>query len=455
MKKKINFKNREEFTYYLFLYMKNDDKTSFRTEFLELHPTDQIDIFKQLSIEKRKHVYRYLTPAEFAEIFQGLQLTEQKTIFAELEDDFGLRMINELSADDVTDFFGNIPDSVATYLLSKLEESEANNIKLLLSYKEDTAGAIMTTEFITISPNETVTQVMARLRKEGADAETIYYLYVVNDDDKLTGVVSLRELIVAQTGATIAQVMKEQVVTVSAFADQEEVSMIIKDYDLLAVPVITSEEKLIGIVTVDDILDVIEEENSEDIGQFAAVKGALDLDLNAFVATKRRLPWLILLLFIGMLTAGIIGGFEGILAEVAMLAIFIPLIADMAGNTGTQSLAIVVRGLALEKFDRNAVIKLLKREALSGFMMGTVCGILVSILALVIPQGNLMLGFVIGVSLFATVFISTLTGTIIPLIIHKLKIDPAVASGPFITTINDIVGLFLYFTIATSLLHYL
>ncbi|MBU9723218.1 MULTISPECIES: magnesium transporter [Bacillaceae] len=455
MKKRLNFKNREEFTYYLFLYLKNNDAENFREEFLELHPTDQVEIFKLMSKEKRKKVYRYLKPPEFAEIFQGIELQGQKTVFSELEDEFALSMLNELPADDVTDFFGNIPDSVASYLLEKMDKKEANTIKLLLSYKENTAGSIMTTEFITLSPKETAAEVMDRLREEGLGAETIYYLYVTNEEETLIGILSLRELITSAKEVMIGDIMKEQVISVSAFADQEEVSTIIKKYDLLAVPVVTSEEKIIGIVTVDDVIDVIEEENTEDIGQFAAVKGALDLNVGAWTATKKRLPWLILLLFIGMLTAGLIGSFEGMLAEVAILAIFIPLIADMAGNTGTQSLAIVVRGLALEKFQRTEIVRLLKREAATGLIMGIVCGVLVSMIATFIPQGNMIFGLIIGVSLFATVVISTLTGTVIPLIINKLKIDPAIASGPFITTINDIVGLFIYFTIASMLLQFL
>ncbi|MBM7542708.1 magnesium transporter [Amphibacillus cookii] len=455
MERTLNIKNREEFTYYLFLYLKKNEKDSFRKAFLDLHSTDQIEIFKQMSEEKRKRLYDYLDPIEFAGIFQGLALVEQKIVFSELEDAFALNMLNELAADDITDFFGQIPDGVASFLLNKMDEKEANNIKQLLSYKEEAAGSIMTTEFITLASKETVSEVMERLRNEGTDAETIYYLYVTNEDEKLIGIVSLRELITSLEDELIENIMKEQVVSVSPLTDQEEVSTLIKDYDLLAVPVVTDDEKIIGIVTVDDIIDVIEEETTEDIGQFAAVKGALDLNVDAFTATKKRLPWLILLLFFGMLTAGLIGGFEGTLAEVAILAVFIPLIADMAGNTGTQSLAIVVRGLALERFDQSRIIKLLKRESLTGLMMGVVCGIVVAIITFFLPNSSLALGFVVGISLFVTVLVSTLTGTVIPLIIDKLKIDPAVASGPFITTVNDIVGLFIYFSVATALINYL
>lgn len=453
--KKLTVKNREEFTYYLFLYIKNNDRERFCHEFLELHPMDQKELFKLMSEEKRKRVYMYLTPAQFAEVFKGLALQEQKKVFSELEDQYGLDMLNELPADEVTDFFSEIPDHIASYLLGKMNKTEADNIKQLLSYNEDTAGALMTTEYVIIHPTQTVEQVLELLRKEGKEAETIYYLYVVNEVMKLIGVVSLRELITSPLNENVENIMKEQLIMVSPYTDQEEVSDLIKKYDLLAVPVVNQEGNVVGIVTVDDVMDVLEEEATEDIADLAAVKGGLDLEASSIVATKMRLPWLILLLFIGMLTAGLISSFETTLAEVTILAIFIPLIADMAGNVGTQSLAVVVRGLTLNKFDRRGIIRLLKKEMLTGLMMGTVCGAIVSIIALIIPQGSIVFGFIIGTSLFVTIVFSTVTGTMIPLIVNRLNIDPAVASGPFITTLNDIIGLFTYFSIATTLLHFL
>ncbi|GAE32592.1 magnesium transporter [Halalkalibacter hemicellulosilyticus] len=452
--KKDMMKNREEYTYYLFLSLKNKQKEAFREEFLDLHPTDQTEIFKQMSHEKRKAVYDYLRAKEFAELFQGLALHEQKQVFTELEDQYALEMLKQLPADDITDFFSEIPDHISTYLLSSMNVEEAENIKFLLSHQDDSAGSLMTTEFISVSPTATIDEVMEQLRQEGMGAETIYYIYVVDQSNKLIGVVSLREIISAPLQLTIDQVMKEQVVTVFPTMDQERVSKVIKDYNLLAVPVVSEDEQLVGIITVDDVLDVLDDEVSEDIGEFAAARGAVDLDVSSMVATKKRLPWLVLLLLIGMLTAGLIGTFEATLAEVALLAMFIPLIADMAGNTGTQSLAVVVRGLALNQFNRDTIIRLIKRETATGLMMGIVCGIIVSMIALFLSQGSPILGFIIGVSLFVTILFSTLSGTIIPLLIHKLKIDPVVASGPFITTINDIIGLFVYFSIATSLLHY-
>lgn len=435
--------------------LRSGNKKQFREHFLELHPTDQADIFELLEESTRIKVYGFLSPAELAEIFQGLEIEDQKKYITEMAPAYAVEMLNNMYSDDIADFLGELDDKAVNKYLEKMSQEDAHDVKVLLAYPEETAGAIMTTEFISTTSTETVAEVMKRLRQEGPEAETIYYLYVVDNDEKLVGVVSLRELIISQLDQTIEEIMNSRLASVTVLTDQEEVANIIKDYDLLAVPVTDVQGKLVGIVTVDDIIDVLEDETTEDIGEISAVKGAVDLEIGAREASKKRLPWLIILLFVGMVTAGIIGSFEGTLEEVAILAIFIPLIADMAGNTGTQSLAVVVRGLALGKFDRSRVLKLVKREAGTGLIMGVACGIIVAIISQVVTQGNIVLGFIVGFSLFCTIIVATLSGTIIPLIINRLKIDPAVASGPFITTVNDIIGLMIYFSIATALLDYL
>lgn len=452
---RLNHENRQEYTDYIIQMLSDQKRDNFRNYFLELHPTDQNEIFSSLEEDTRKLVYQYLTPAELAEIFQGFEIEDQKVYLQEMNLPYAVEMLNNMYSDDAADFLGELDDRIAKQLLGKMRKEEAQEVKELLAYPEETAGGIMTTEYIVTSVSETVDIVMQRLRQEGPDAETIYYLYVVDDNEKLVGVLSLRDLIISQLDKRVEDIMSSRVVSVNVLTDQEEVANTIKNYDLLAVPVTDTQGRLVGIVTVDDVIDVLEEETTEDIGEISAAKGAVDLEIGAGEASKKRLPWLILLLFIGMITASIIGRFEGTLQEVAMLAIFIPLIADMAGNTGTQSLAVVVRGLALGKFDKAMVIRLIKREALIGLIMGSVCGLLVALISQVVTQGNLVLGFIVGVSLFFTLIVATLAGAIVPLIINRLKIDPAVASGPFITTINDIVGLMIYFSIATALLDYL
>lgn len=249
--------------------------------------------------------------------------------------------------------------------------------------------------------------------------------------------------------------MLTRVKSVETHTDQEKVARIMKKYDFLAVPV-TAQGMLVGIVTVDDIMDVVEEETEEDFGEISATRGSLDANISAFEAAKKRSPWIIMLMFLGLITAGVIGEFEETLEKVIILSVFIPLIMDSAGNTGTQALAVVVRGLALGSEDGTSIGKMLKREFGTGILLGLFCAVtLLILIPFLYPEGGFILAGIVGVSLFFTLSFSTMVGATVPLLIKKLKIDPAVASGPFITTINDIMGLIIYFSIATLLLDYL
>lgn len=249
--------------------------------------------------------------------------------------------------------------------------------------------------------------------------------------------------------------MLTRVRAVETHTDQEEVARIMRKYDFLAVPV-TAQGKLVGIVTVDDIMDVVEEETEEDFGEISAVRGSIDTNISAFTAGKKRAPWIVMLMFLGLVTAGVIGEFEETLEAYILLAAFIPLIMDSAGNTGTQALAVVVRGLAVGSVEGSSIGKMLKREFGTGVILGLIAAVtLMIIVPFLYPEGGFLLAAIVGVSLFLTLCFSTMVGATVPLIINKLKIDPAVASGPFITTINDIMGLIIYFSLATALLDYL
>ncbi|MED1600907.1 magnesium transporter [Alkalihalophilus marmarensis] len=451
---KLNEQKRMTYAKQIYDLLKSGDVEQFREWFLALHPTDQADIFIELAIEARQKVYQFLSPNEFAEVFEGLEKKEQMYVFKELDPTYGSAMLNDMYADDVVTFLSFLSEREVTAILNSMEVEEANEVRELLSYEPETAGAIMTKEFIRVSAVETVAEVIGRLRKEAPDAETIYYLYVVDEREKLVGVVSLRDLITSEETDLVQDVMSREVVSVSAKTDQEDVARLIKKYDFLAAPVISNEGKLVGIVTVDDIIDILEEEATEDLGEFSASKGATDVDVSSFQAAKKRAPWIILLMFFGLITAEVIGQFEETLEAIVLLAAFIPLLMDSAGNTGTQSLAVAVRGLALGTVERDGVWKMLKRELGTGLMLGFICMLVIAGIVTVM-HGNMMLAFIVGISIFLTLSIATIIGTIVPLIINKMKLDPAIASGPFITTVNDILGLLIYFSIATALLEYL
>ncbi|MCE7794065.1 magnesium transporter [Salipaludibacillus sp. CUR1] len=451
---KLTEQNREEYAQSVIGAVDAGNIQQFRQLFFELHPQDQLDIYLTMNKEQRKHLYDYLSPDEYAEVFEELNIDEQKHYLQELDQTYAQDVISHMAADDVADFLGEMNESKASAIIEGLEEEDARDIKELLGYEEDTAGAIMTKEFISLRASSTIREVIELLRQEGPDAETIYYLYVTNEKHELVGVVSLRDLITGNPDDLVETAMSSRVVSVKTNEDQENVARLFKKYDFLAVPVVTGNRKLVGIITVDDILDVMEEEATEDLGEFAASRGATDLKISPFTAAKKRAPWIILLMFFGMVTANVIGQFEETLEAVVLLAGFIPLIMDSAGNTGTQSLAVAVRSLALGTLEKKGLGKMVLREFSTGIMLGLMCAVTLMII-IPILHGSVWLAFIVGTSIFLSLSIATVIGTIVPLAINKMKLDPAIASGPFITTVNDIIGLLIYFSIATALLTYL
>ncbi|MFC3884423.1 magnesium transporter [Bacillus songklensis] len=428
----------------------------FREEFLVLHSYDQAKFYAELDENQRLQLYRFLSPSEVAYIFETLEVPEEdyQQLLAEMHPSFAADMLSHMYADDAVDVLNELDKEQAASYLTIMDDEAAQEIKELLHYEEYTAGSIMTTEFISIQANQTVRSAMRILKREALEAETIYYVYVIDDEKKLVGVVSLRDLIVSDDETMISDIMYDRVVSASVAQDQEEVAQTMRDYNFLALPVVDFQNHLLGIITVDDVIDVIDEEASDDYSKLAAISDVDAVDKGPFNAARKRLPWLIILLFLGMLTASLIGRFEETLNKVAILAVFIPLIAGMAGNTGTQALAVAIRGLATGEVGNESKWKLIAREAGTGLITGGTCGILVTGVVY-IWHGDVFLGLLVGASIFATLTVATLAGSLVPLIMHRLNIDPAVASGPFITTINDIISILIYFGLATLFMSYL
>lgn len=449
---KLSKKNKNKFKKSVLHALQVDQMKKFRKKFLALHPSDQLDLFMTLNEKQRKTVYSYLSPEEFAMIFSGFDRENQEVFFQELYEDYASDMLNAMFTDDVVQFLKQVNQDLIEEILEKMDPEKAQEVRKLLRYEHETAGAIMTREFISISSTDTAGEVIEQLRTESPNAEIIYYNYVVDKNHRLVGVVSLRELITASPEEIIENIMSTQVISVPEDMDQEEVGSIIQKYDLLAAPVVSKDHHLLGIVTVDDVMDILEDETTEDFGEIAAARDATDMNLNALTSAKKRSPWIITLMFFGMITAGVIDFFEETLESVVLLAAFIPMIMDSAGNVGTQSLTVAVRGLALGTVEKGGFWKMIRRELGTGMIIGLACMILISLLIPILYDGNLLLAGIVGVSLLLTLSVSTVVGAVVPLIINRLKLDPAIASGPFITTVNDILGLIIYFSIATALL---
>ncbi|WP_010529952.1 magnesium transporter [Lentibacillus jeotgali] len=432
----------------------NEKIDSFREKFLDMHPYDQASFFIEQPEAIRLHIYTYLSPEETAGIMEHIELDDIKPLFTEMDPRYAAMVIAEMATDDAVDILNELEKDVVVSLLTIMDDKNAAEIKELLHYEEKTAGSIMTTEFVAVYESKTVKDTMQHLKAEAPEAETIYYLYVIDEDKHLVGVVSLRDLIIAEPDMRVSDIMSEKVLSVSVAKDQEEVAQIIRDYDFLALPVVDFQNHLLGIITVDDILDVMEEEAGEDYSKLAGVSDMDSPKDSAFISAKKRLPWLVILLFLGILTASLIGQFERTLEQVAVLAIFIPLIAGMAGNTGTQALAVAVRGITTGDYGKQGKMKLIAREAGTGLINGIVCGALITAIVY-FWQDDFFLGLLVGSSIMATLVIATLAGALVPMLMDRLRIDPAVASGPFITTINDIISILIYFGLATTFMQYL
>lgn len=418
----------------------------------DLQPYDLGQIFFQLPEEERSAFLSQLNPEDVAELLKDFSIDRQLVILDALKVGRVSEVFNVMKSDDVADILGELKKETIEQYLSVMEKDEADKVRALLRYPEDTAGGLMTHEYVAVYNTFTVQQVIDHLRAEAPTAETIYYVFVMEANGRLVGVVSLRELLIAKPDAPVQDVMFERVISVTADTDQEEVARILERYDFLAVPVVDRERRLLGIVTVDDIVDVIIEEAQKDISRLSAV-GADDRTgmINPWSVTRRRLPWLIMLLFIGMLTATILQQFEETIEQVTALTYFMPMIAGMTGNTGTQSLAMVIQGLTSGKISRGTIWEVLKREFYVSLLIGTSCSILIAVMAL-LWKGDFYLGIVVGGSLWFTLIVGTMAGAIIPLILHMFKIDPTAASGPLITTLNDIFSITIYFSFASFFL---
>ncbi|MDS9470388.1 magnesium transporter [Sporosarcina pasteurii] len=431
--------------------LEQDDIIHFRELFLQLHPYDRATLYKKVEPELRKKMYFYLSPKELAEIFELSEIDDNdyKIFLEEMDATYAAEMFANMFVDNAVDVLNELDKSQVVSYLTLMDKESATEIKALLHYEEFTAGSIMTTEYVVIPQDSTVRSAMTILRNAAPEAETIYYVFVVDDDERLTGVVSLRDLIIAHEDTFIHSIMNERVVSVLVSEDQEEVARTIKDYNFLAVPVVDFQQHMLGIITVDDIIDVLDEEASDDYSKLAAVADMTTFDKNSFSAAKKRLPWLLILLVLGMLTANLIGAFEETIAQVALLAAFIPLIAGTAGNSGTQALAVAVRGIATRDIEDESKFKLLLREAGTGLLTGLICAIFVVGLIYVWKQ-EFLLGLLVGAAILVSIFVATISGSFIPLFMHKMKVDPAVASGPFITTLNDLISTLIYLGLATA-----
>lgn len=416
-----------------------------------LHPADLADLLEHLESDERISVFTLLTTERAGEVLIQISPPIQESLTNELDDQRLTQILNELNSDDATDIFSYLPRERAQDIIGLVKPEVSEELQKLVGYKTDTAGGIMALEFVSVNANSTIREAIEKIRKKREEVENLYYVWVVDDNGKLVGVVSIKDLVLESRDTKIKDIMNPDVISVDADTDQEEVARIVKQYDLTHVPVVNGQHKLIGRITHDDIIDVIEEEASED---FSLMAGVLDQEIaeeSALKISRARLPWLLLGLFGGLLSAIVINHFHGSLEKILALSFFIPVIMAMGGNTGMQASTVVIRGLATGDISIVCIGKRLLTELWVALINGILCGILLG-LVVAFWLSDPRLGLGVGVSLITVILFSGSFGAFVPLLLKKLNIDPALAAGPFITTSNDILGLLIYLSIITHLL---
>jgi magnesium transporter len=360
-----------------------------------------------------------------------------------------------MSPDDRVRLFDELPAKVVRRLLAELSPAERRVTAQLLGYEAETAGRLMTTEFIDLKEFHSAAQALAIVRRRARDTETIYSLYVTDASRHLTGILSLRDLVVADPETRIGDVMTREVISVSTDTDQEEVARAIQRYDFLAVPVVDREQRLVGIVTVDDVIDVIEQEATRDLYAAGAVQAGDEDDYfqsNLFTVARRRVVWLLVLLIANSGTAAVIASMDGVLKQVVVLAAFIPLLIGTGGNVGAQSSTVVIRGLSTQRIQALGPVRAISREAVAGALLGLLMLLVVVPWTAYVSGGNWLVAGAAGGSLVAITTLAATAGAALPLLFNRLGLDPALMSAPFIATATDVAGVFIYLQLASWLL---
>ncbi|MEH2109830.1 magnesium transporter [Nostoc sp.] len=419
-----------------------------------VQPADIAEAIEGLPEAMHALAFRLLSKDEAIEVYEYLDYSVQERLIEELKSQEVCDLVDQMSPDDRARLFDELPAKVVNRLLEQLSPAERQATAQLLGYEADTAGRIMTLELISLKENFTVSQALERIRNLANASEMIYYLYVMDAERRLTGIVSLRELVTSQPEQIIGEIMTRDVVFVYTDTDQEEVARLIQRYDFLAVPVVDREQRLVGIVTVDDVIDILQQETTEDIyalGGGVQSGGDNYFQMNLLEIARKRVVWLLVLLVTNTITGTIIKSQEDLLAKVVTLTAFIPLLTGTGGNVGAQSSTVVIRGMNTDEIRSLGALQVIGREAIAGALLGGMLGTIATVWAYFL-QGQIEVAIAVGTSLVAISLLASISGSALPFLFRYLRLDPALMSAPFITTAVDVVGVLIYFNLARVIL---
>lgn len=429
--------------------------TRLRQELSEMNEADIATFLQELKPEDMFKIFRILPKSLAADVFSYLEIESQQVIITSLSDREAANIINNLMADDAVDLLEEMPANVVKKLLANANTETRRDINHLLRYPEESAGSIMTVEFVDLKEDITVADAIERIRKVGLDSETVNICYVLDNKRTLKGTVALRYLLISEPDAVIGDIMHENVISINTLMDQEEVARQFQKYDFTAMPVVDNENRLVGIITVDDVVDILQEEATEDIEKMAAIVPSDKpyIKTGVFETWKKRIPWLLLLMISATFTGSIISSFEDALSACVILTAYIPMLMDTGGNAGGQASVSVIRSLSLNEIAFTDLFKVVWKEARVALLCGLTLAVANFVKLLLLDRISIMVSVVVCLTLFCAILIAKIIGCILPMIAKKIGFDPAVMASPFITTIVDALSLMIYFKIATILLH--
>lgn len=437
-------------------YIEHKQYAKIRNEVLEMNEADIAAMLEELELPGTEliKVFRMLPKSIAADVFSFLPIEVEQTIITSLTDREAATIIDNLFADDAADLMEEMPANVVKRLLTQTTPETRRDINHLLQYPEDSAGSIMTVEFVDLKEGYTVEQAIERIRRVGIDKETINTCYVTNQHRKIKGTISLRMLLLSDANAKIGDLMEENVITISTRMDQEEVARQFQKYDFDAMPVVDSENRLVGIITVDDVMDIIEQEATEDIEMMAAITPTDKpyMKTSVIETFRKRIPWLLFLMISATFTSKIIQGYESALASYAVLTMYIPMFMDTGGNAGGQASVTIIRCISLGEVEFRDIFRVMWKE----IRVAVLCGVTLSIVnfakLLILDHVGMQVAIIVCLTMVVTVIVAKIVGCVLPMLAKQIGFDPAVMASPFITTIVDAVSLVIYFQIATRML---
>ncbi len=417
----------------------------------EMRPADVADLIEHLASEERIPIFQLLEPEGAGDVLIEIEPPVQERILKDLDSQAISDIVAELDSDDAADLVGDLPAARAKEVIDAVDDHISEELEKLLPFPDDTAGGLMALEFVAVKADATVGDAIKTIREEGREVENLYYIWVTDDFQRLVGVISLKDLVLEPEDRKVSEIMNPDVISVGVDTDQEEVANIVRRYDLVNIPVVDDSFRLVGRITHDDIIDVIEEEIDEDMSLMAGVIDQEITEESTIKISRARLPWLIAALFGGVFAAVVINQFEASIEAMISLSFFFPVVMAMGGNTGTQAATVVVRGLATGDIGLVNIGKRLWMELRVALINGIICG---GILGLIVGfwVGDYRLGIIVNTALFLIIVLSGIIGAAVPLALKRLNVDPALAAGPFVTTSNDILSLLIYLGLTTFFL---